>query len=195
MSDSDKSNLPRILLHVCCGPCATHVLDKLKDRFSISAVFYNPNIYPEEEYRLRRNEFMRLASEMGIEVIDCSYDPENWFATIEGLEDEPEGGRRCETCFRMRLVKSASVASEMGIDIFTTTLTVSPHKNSAVIHRLGKEIAECFGVDFLEEDFKKDDGFRRSVELSKKYNLYRQVYCGCAYSRLAALSRKKTGSD
>jgi predicted adenine nucleotide alpha hydrolase (AANH) superfamily ATPase len=191
MRDSSKSKLPRILLHACCGPCSTHVLERLGSRFRISAIFYNPNIYPEEEYRLRRNELMRLASEMSVEVVDCSYDPENWFATIEGMEEEPEGGIRCEACFRMRLVKTASRASEMGIDVFSTTLTVGPQKDSSLIHKLGREIAGCFGVEFLDEDFKKDDGFKKSVELSRKYEIYRQNYCGCAYSRLASLARKK----
>ena len=171
------------------------MLEELGGKFRISAIFYNPNIYPEEEYRLRRSEFMRLVSEMDVDVIDCAYDPENWFAMIEGLEEEPEGGARCETCFRMRLVKTASTASELGIEYFSTTLSVSPHKNTSLINTLGKEIAECFPVGFLEEDFKKDDGFRKSIELSKKHKLYRQVYCGCAYSHPALASRKSKSAS
>lgn len=177
----------KILLHSCCGPCSSSVIMTLKEQFDISIFYYNPNIHPEEEYLLRKSEQIKLVEKLNaegenIKIVDVEYDPENFMKYVCGLENEKEGGARCTKCFRLRLEKTAKVAKEKGFDIFGTTLTVSPHKNATIINQIGKEIEEEFGIKFLVADFKKKDGFKKSIELSRKYDLYRQVYCGCLFS-------------
>ncbi len=176
------SDRKKLLLHICCAPDATYVISALRD-YNLTGYFYNPNIYPEEEYILRLREMEGLAEKLGISLHPSSYDPERWFELTKGLEYEPERGRRCEICFRMRLESTARLAEEEGFDIFTTTLTISPHKDAELINKIGREIAANLRVEFMEADFKKKDGFKKSVELSKKYGLYRQDYCGCIYSK------------
>ena len=172
-----------LILHVCCAPCATSVVERLRPEYRVVPYFSNSNIHPEEEYRLRLREMERLSPEMSLDLFRDEYDPDRWFAEVRGLEHEPEGGARCERCFRLRLDRTAQFALAQGIDTFTTTLTVSPHKRADVIHRIGAEVAARHSLRFLPEDFKKRDGFRRSGELSREYGLYRQNYCGCLYSR------------
>lgn len=175
---------PRLLLHSCCGPCSTYVLDFLKDHFDISILFYNPNIYPEEEYYYRKDEQEALVEKMGleIEVLPVDYRKEEFYSMAKGLEEEQENGARCLLCYRLRLEEAAKVAREKDYDYFTTSLSISPHKDSQVLNQIGKTLEEKYGVNYLYSDFKKNDGFKKSVDLSKKYDMYRQDYCGCEFS-------------
>lgn len=180
------SDKPRVLLHSCCGPCSSACIERLMPDYHILVLYYNPCINDKEEYELRKANQIKFIEEYGkgeIELIDEVYDPERYEELIKGLENEPEGGSRCTVCFDMRLDMAAKVAKEVGVDYFTTTLTVSPHKNYELISSIGKEKALEYGVEFLDIDFKKKAGFQRSTELSKEYGLYRQNYCGCNYSK------------
>ena len=183
----------KLLLHICCAPCATAPLERLSGEFEITAFFYNPNIYPREEYDRRLSEVQSFFRETGVKLIEGPFDPETWEERTAGLQDEPEGGRRCRNCIELRLQVVAEYASRNGFEAFCTTLTISPHKNASMIHEIGSELQRLIGVEFLLEDFKKKDGFRRSVELCREHGLYRQDYCGCAPSlrdRDFRLSRK-----
>ncbi len=184
LNEIDGQNL---LLHSCCAPCSSYVLSYLSDYFKITVLYYNPNISDESEYNKRKSEQIRLISELPskypIEIIDRGYEPEKFFEISKGLEDVPEGGERCFGCYRLRLEKAAEAAKELGFDWFCTTLSISPLKNAEKINEIGNELAEKYGVKFLPSDFKKKEGFKRSIELSKKYDLYRQNYCGCVYSK------------
>ncbi len=174
---------PTILLHSCCGPCSSSVIDTLKDHFKITIYYYNPNIEPKEEYEKRKSEQIRLIKELGnIDYIDSDYDNASFLKVAKGYEEEKEGGLRCSKCFYLRMENTALKAKEKGFDYFGTTLTVSPHKNSQVINEIGKEIEEKTGIKYLFSDFKKHNGYLKSIELAKKYNLYRQDYCGCHFS-------------
>lgn len=173
-----------VLLHICCAPCAIACVERLReDGYKVTGYFYNPNIQPLKEYKKRYSEVVRLSELMGFELHAGDYDPLRWFEEIRGLEDEPEGGRRCEVCYRLRLEETAALAKKLGIGQFTTTLSVSPHKYFDKIRYIGEELAKSYKLVFLPYDFKKKDGFKRSVELSRKYNLYRQNYCGCVFSK------------
>ena len=183
----DKSNKPSLLLHACCAPCSSYVLEYLNEYFNITLYFYNPNISPREEYEFRRDELCRLVKEMGlsdsIRVIDGNYEPERFASISKGLEALPEGGARCEKCFKLRLGRAARAAKDGGFDFFTTTLSISPHKNAELLNSIGKELSARFGVPYLFSDFKKRGGYKRSCELSVEYGLYRQDYCGCVFSK------------
>ncbi len=176
-----------LLLHSCCAPCSSYVLSYLGEYFKITVLYYNPNISDESEYNKRKSEQLRLISELNtkypISTVDCDYEPEKFFEISKGLEDVPEGGERCFKCYRLRLEKAAETAKELGFDWFCTTLSISPLKNAEKINEIGNEIAKKYGIEFLPSDFKKKEGFKRSIELSKKYDLYRQNYCGCVYSK------------
>lgn len=181
MEVSSEKN--KILLHTCCAPCATYVFEKLKDDgFEVNSYFYNPNIHPDEEYEKRLNELKYFCKQNETELIIKENDTDEWFKITEGLENEPEGGARCFACYRFRLEQTAKYAKENGYDYFSTVLTISPHKNATEINKIGKELEEKYKIAFLEENFKKKDGFKKSLELSKKYDLFRQDYCGCVYS-------------
>ena len=173
----------KILLQVCCAPDATVAVERLGEEYEVGVYFYNPNIHPVEEYLKRAEEMERLSTEIGVEIHMAPYDPEIWFEAVRGLQHEPEGGRRCEICFRMRLERTAKAARELGYDLFATVLTISPHKNADLINRIGEEIGKSTGIPYLPSNFKKKDGFKRSIELSRKYGLYRQDYCGCLFSK------------
>jgi hypothetical protein len=174
---------PSLLLHSCCGPCSTSVIDRLIEYFELIVYYYNPNIYPKEEY-LRREEEQRLYLEsLGIKYILGEYENAKYESAVVGLEDEPESGLRCRECFKLRLEKTAILADELSIEYFTTTLTVSTHKNSKVINEIGIEVAKDYRVEYLISDFKKNDGYRKSVEMSQELGMYRQDYCGCLYSK------------
>lgn len=177
---------PRLLLHSCCAPCSTYVLEYLAQYFDITLLYYNPNIYPEAEYNRRAGEQVRLPGLMAlpasVDVLVAPYDPAEFDAAVSGLEDAPEGGARCARCFRLRLEEAARAAVQTGCDYFTTTLSVSPHKDAALLASIGGELAAQYGVRHLYADFKKRDGYKRSVTLAKAYGLYRQDYCGCKYS-------------
>ncbi|MGD0565874.1 MAG: epoxyqueuosine reductase QueH [Candidatus Goldiibacteriota bacterium] len=186
----------KILLNVCCAPDATHTINALRDAgYEPVTFFYNPNIHPRDEYYKRVKDMEKLARETSTENIsNVPYDIEEWFKICKPYANEPERGKRCEVCFKMRMDKSAQKAGELGIEIFATTLTISPHKDTALINRLGKEAAEKHGVKYLESNFKKQDGFKKSIILSKEHDLYRQDYCGCSYSLLDRLKQKRKNS-
>ena len=178
---------PRLLLHSCCAPCSSYVLEYLNHWFDIDLFFYNPNIAPREEFDRRVAELVRLAASLPhegrFEVIPGPYEAEAFMAACKGHEDDPEGGARCERCFRLRLGKAARLAAERGSDYFATTLTISPLKNAQLLNGIGGELAAQFGVPWLYSDFKKKNGYKRSCELSALYGLYRQDYCGSVFSR------------
>jgi hypothetical protein len=173
----------KMLLHVCCAPCATAVREILDKNYRLEFFFSNPNIHPRQEYSKRSNEVKKLAAKFGIKVYAEKYNHAAWKKAIAGHEGELEGGLRCELCFRHRLRAAAKMAKKKNIPFFATTLTISPHKNSLIINKLGEEIGLWRGVKFLNANFKKNGGFQRSLELSKKFHLYRQKYCGCEYSK------------
>ena len=176
---------PSLLLHSCCGPCSSAVLERLCGHFRVTLLYYNPNIEPEEEYLHRLSEQKRLLALLPEEVpmLECGYEHEAFEAFAPAMADAPEGGERCLACFALRLNRTAELAGEHGFEYFTTTLSVSPHKNADNVNRIGGEAGEKYGVRYLFADFKKKNGYLRSLELSKQYGLYRQNYCGCRYSK------------
>ena len=179
----EKGERPKLLLHSCCAPCSSSCLEKIKDFFDITVYFYNPNMDSEEEFNLRASEQIRLCEELNIKCIVENYNASEFFNLVCGLENEKEGGKRCEKCFFLRLNKTAQTAKEKGVDYFATTLTLSPLKNAEKINGIGREIEKLTAVKYLPSDFKKKSGYQRSIELSKEYNLYRQNYCGCVFSK------------
>jgi predicted adenine nucleotide alpha hydrolase (AANH) superfamily ATPase len=176
----------KIVLHICCGVCAAGAIEALANEgHQVIGFFYNPNIYPEEEYRRRLEVAFKVAEEFNSPVEVGPYIPEEWLALTDSLKDEPEGGKRCPVCYRLRLQKTHDFMIACGANTFTTTLTISPHKSAQVINSIGQEIG---GEKFLVRDFKKKDGFKRAVQLAKRWELYRQDYCGCIYSKRKARS-------
>ena len=185
----------KLLLHVCCAPCSSYCLTYLANYFDIVTDFYNPNIAPIEEFNKRADEFKRFVSEIqdkesgvflkatDIQVNISEYEPERFYEIAKGLEDVNEGGERCFKCYRLRMEHAAKMAAEIGADYFTTTLSISPLKNASKINEIGEELANVYGVSHLPSDFKKKEGYKRSIELSREYDLYRQNYCGCVYSK------------
>ena len=174
----------RVLLQACCAPCASHCLSELAGKTRVTVYFYNPNLSDREEYEKRRAELLRLIGETGwADALDCAYAPEDFAAVAAGYEDAPEGGARCARCFRLRLEHTAAAAKENGYDLFGTTLTLSPLKNAELINRIGFEAGERYGVEYLPSDFKKRGGYQHSLDLSREHCLYRQNYCGCAFSK------------
>lgn len=195
--EKDKRT-PSLLLHACCAPCSSYVLEYLSRFFVITVLYYNPNIAPKVEYDKRFGELKRLISEMTvknpIKVLPCEYDGAEFIKVAKGLENAPEGGERCAKCFYLRLRKTAELARQYGFDYFTTTLSISPLKNAVVLNSIGEEVATEFGIAHLPADFKKKEGYKRSIELSKLHDLYRQDYCGCIYSKIER-ERIKEGRD
>ncbi len=185
-----KTDRMSLLLHSCCGPCSSSVIERLAGEFNITVFYYNPCITDEEEYKKRRAAQIQFIEKFNAERIDLPdinfiegpYEPGAYFDLVKGHEEDPEGAARCGICFRQRLDKTAATAAFQGFDLFGTTLTVSPHKNYEIISAIGKDIAGRYRIGFLDRDFKKQDGFKRSIELSRKYGLYRQNYCGCKFS-------------
>lgn len=177
---------PKLLLQVCCAPCSSYVYEYLARNFEITAFFYNPNIAPEKEFSFRLDELRRFLGEAGYSsAVDCpTYDPHEFLNAVRGMEDLPEGGERCRVCYELRLRKTAEAAKAGGFDFFTTTLSISPYKNAAWLNEIGLRLEEEFGIPYLRSDFKKKNGYKRSIELSRQYGLYRQDYCGCIYSKL-----------
>lgn len=179
----------RLLLHSCCGPCSSYVITYLTNNFDITVLYYNPNIYPYEEYIKRKNEQIKIIellnskSKNNIDIMDCDYDNNLYEEKIKGLEMEPERGKRCEICYKLRIEKTANIAKENNYDYFCTTLSVSPYKNANLINKIGEEMEQKYKIKWLYSDFKKKDGYKKSIMLSQKYNLYRQNYCGCIYSK------------
>ncbi|OYD17333.1 hypothetical protein CH330_00465 [candidate division WOR-3 bacterium JGI_Cruoil_03_51_56] len=171
-----------LLLHICCAPCATEVIHRLENNYDIIGFFYNPNIFPEKEYQKRLIEVQRLSALWHLPLDVGEYDHDRFLEMVKGLEKEPEGGKRCQVCYRMRLEQTAMKAKGNGCQVIATTLTISPHKRAAVINPIGREVCSQYGLRFLEGDWKKRDGFKHSVEISKGLGLYRQDYCGCEFS-------------
>lgn len=190
----DNHIVPTLLLHSCCAPCSSYVLEYLAEDFKIFDFFYNPNITNEEEYELRKEEMKRFIRQFPpakeVVFLDVPYDPEHYLEIVKGYEDCKEGGARCDICFALRLEESAKKAKELGCDYFTTTLTISPLKNADKINEIGRLIGQKHGVTYLPSDFKKKNGYKRSVELSSEYDLYRQQYCGCEFSKGEAYGKE-----
>ena len=187
--------VPTLLLHTCCAPCSSAVIERLSKYFRITVFYYNPNIEPLEEYLKRKEEQKRFLSEVTtpypINFLDCDYEHEEFIQLSKGLENEKEGGPRCLKCYRLRLLKTALKAQEFHFDYFGTSLTVSPYKNAQVLNQIGEELQKKFNVKYLYSDFKKRNGYKRSIELSKDYHLYRQDYCGCSFSKAQREQEKK----
>jgi len=179
--------VPRVLLHSCCAPCSSYCMEYLSEYFELGMLYFNPNISPAEEYQKRVAELKRLVAAMPfkhkVEVIEGEYDPQTFYQAVRGLEKEPEGGARCLVCYEMRLREAAEYAKKLGYDFFTTTLTISPLKRADKINEIGFRLQEEYRVKFLPSDFKKRNGYKRSIELSAQYELYRQNYCGCVFSK------------
>ncbi len=178
---------PKLLIHSCCAPCSSYVLEYLSEYFDVTIFFYNPNIHPEEEYIRRVEEQKTLIKAMPLKsevhFLQGEYQPTEYYEQIKGLEREPEGGNRCFVCYEMRLREAAKHAANMDFDYYTTTLSISPHKNAEKLNEIGERLGKEYTISYLPSDFKKKNGYKRSVELSKEYNLYRQDYCGCVFSR------------
>ncbi len=178
---------PSLLLHACCAPCSSYVIEYLSKYFNITIYYYNPNISPIQEYNFRLEELFRLLEAMkeaeNVNVLPCEYEAEAFYEIAKGLEGEKEGGERCFKCYRLRLEKTAQAAKENSFDYFTTTLSISPYKNAEKLNEIGRELSEKYNIPYLYSDFKKKNGYKRSIELSKEYDLYRQDYCGCVYSK------------
>ena len=188
-----EGKVPRLLLHSCCAPCSSNCIEVLSN-FMVTVFYYNPNISSDEEYKKRVAEQIRFIKEFDtpnkVEFIEGDYEPDVFFKEVKGLEKEPEGGKRCFKCYELRLRKTAELAKAEAYDYFTTTLTISPLKNSVKLNETGLKLQEEYGVNYLLSDFKKQEGYKRSIELSKEYGLYRQNYCGCVYSRQQILMSK-----
>lgn len=191
----DLENPPSLLLHSCCGPCSTSVLELLSDYFKVTLLYYNPNIYPREEYYKRLEEQKKVLEKVSgrfeIKFLEGRYDPAEYFDAVKGVEQLPEGSQRCFNCYELRLKEAAQFAKNLNMDYFATTLSVSPYKNAQIINEIGEKIAQEYGVKHLPNDFKKKDGYKKSVELSKSWNIYRQDYCGCPFSKREAEEREK----
>lgn len=174
---------PKLLLHSCCAPCSSFVIERLKDAFELTVYYYNPNLDSQKEFELRSEEQKRLCELFNVDCVIVPFNPEEFLSQVKGLENDKEGGARCAKCFYLRLKKSAQAAKDGGYDYFTTTLTISPLKNANMLNQIGGALAKEIGVQFLPSDFKKKNGYYRSIELSKQYELYRQNYCGCIFSK------------
>jgi len=173
---------PKLLLHICCVGCGIYIAKILKEKFEVVFYFYNPNIFPENEYKKRLEETKKIAQEYNIKLMVGDYNHDVWLERVKGYEKEPERGKRCEICYQDRLENTAARAGEIESDFFATTLSISPHKDFSKISNIGKSLEKKYKINFLDKDFKKQDGYKKSVELSKKLNLYRQNYCGCEFS-------------
>ncbi len=184
---SNLKEKPRLLLHACCAPCSSYVIEYLHNYFEITMYYYNPNITSLDEYNFRKEELCRLLREFpaaqGIGLLDSPYEPEKFFEMSKDLENLPEGGKRCKECYLLRLEQTVLAAKENGFDYFATTLSISPYKNAQWLNSIGEELSQKYGVKYLFSDFKKKNGYKRSIELSREYNLYRQSFCGCVFSQ------------
>lgn len=193
--NTEQNITPTLLLHACCAPCSSYCLEYLSEFFDITVFYFNPNISLKEEYKYRLDEEKRLISLMNfknpVKIVESEYNPKDFYDAVKGLENEPEGGKRCAECFKLRLKASAQKAKELGADYFTTTLTISPLKNADLLNQIGSEYADKYGVKWLYSDFKKKEGYKRSIVLSREYDLYRQNYCGCIFSKRQQNSDEK----
>ena len=194
ISELEKNaSKPRLLLHACCAPCSSFVLERLNEHFDITLFYYNPNISPKSEFEFRLNELERFTRDAGyaeIGIFAPVYDPDEFYSLTRGMEELREGGERCRICYRLRLEQSARYARDEGFDYFTTTLSISPYKNAKWLNEIGRELEEEWGVKYLYSDFKKKNGYKRSIEISREYGLYRQDYCGCVYSKMESANKR-----
>ncbi len=196
IANNQLNNLvPKLLIHSCCAPCSSYCLEYLSEYFDITVLYYNPNIFPAEEYQYRMDEQRRFIESFPakhpIKLVETPYTPEDFYDIARGYEAEPEGGERCTRCYRLRLEYTAKLAAQMGMDYFTTTLSISPLKDAVRLNTIGQELSDIYKVSYLLSDFKKRNGYKRSVELSHEYNMYRQDFCGCVYSMKEAEERRK----
>lgn len=182
MRDKKLAFMPKMLLHVCCANCLLYPYDLLKNDYRITFYFYNPNIYPEDEYKKRLSEVIRVSKKLEVDLLIGQYDFRRWEKAAEGFADEPEGGKRCGICFYMRLKRTALTAANKKYDFFATTLSVSPHKNAEIINAAGVEISSYCKTGYFPANFKKNDGFKKTIQMAIDRNIYRQDYCGCKYS-------------
>ncbi len=191
---TEANKVPKLLLHSCCAPCSSYCLEYLSDYFEITVFYYNPNIYPDEEYFHRAREqqafIERFPAKHPISFVEGDFDKERFFQSVKGLENEPERGARCNVCFELRLGEAASMARQMNMDYFTTTLSISPMKDATLLNDIGSKMEEKYGVKYLHSDFKKKNGYKRSCELSQEYGMYRQDYCGCVFSYNESKARR-----
>lgn len=177
------TNKPSLLLHICCAPCSPYAIELLQNNYDVTAYFYDPNIHPEEEYRFRLTEMKKFSHKIKLPLIDAEYESDRWFNITKGHEMDKEKGERCYLCFNLRLEKTAKFTKENGFEFFTTVMSVSPHKNAETINMIGQTLSKKYDIKFIEADFKKRDGFKKSVAMSKIFDLKRQDYCGCIYSK------------
>lgn len=184
-TNAKEGKRPKLLLHVCCAPCSSYCMEYLTEYFDMTLLFYNPNMDSSEEYEKRKAELLRLVKEAGfpVKIVTDPYEPQEYFEAVKGLEDIREGGERCFACYELRLERAAEYAAQNGFDLFTTSLSISPYKNAEKINEIGERLASKYGVAHLPSDFKKKNGYKRSIELSREYDLYRQDYCGCIFSK------------
>lgn len=186
-NNCSEENAPTLLLHSCCAPCSSYCISCLAEYFHVAVFYYNPNIYPPEEFQMRAAEQKRFVDQFPtkypVSYIEAPYEPDRFYEMAQGMEEVPEGGERCFACYEMRLRKSAEYALAHGFDFFTTTLSISPLKNAAKLNEIGAKLAEEYGIKYLFSDFKKKDGYKKSTEISREYEMYRQYYCGCVFSK------------
>ena len=196
ISGIEPGKVPSLLLHACCAPCSSYCLEYLSQYFTITILFYNPNISPETEYIKRVDEIKRLIEELPVKnkvsLIEGRYLPSEFYTSVKGLENEPEGGKRCHVCYELRLKEAAVTAKKLNFDYFTTTLSISPLKDAEKLNEIGKKLSDEYDVAYLYSDFKKKNGYKRSIELSREYNLYRQNFCGCVFSKRELPNEKET---
>ncbi len=188
---STRRSKQRLLIHACCAPCSTVPLERLESEYDLAVLFYGPNIHPRAEYQLRLADQRKLCRQLGVELIETDYRPAEWGRSIAPFRKLPEGSQRCQACFQLRMEQTARIADQHGFDLFTVTLTVSRHKNSKVLERIGRQVAENFKVAYLAVDLKKENGYNISVQRSREFELRRQDYCGCSLSLSEAIKRRK----
>jgi len=190
-----EGQVPSLLLHSCCGPCSSYCIEFLSNYFNVTVFYYNPNIYPDEEYLMRVKEQQRFieafSTKYPVNFIEGDFDKDRYYHLVKGFENEPERGARCEICFNMRLMETAKKAKDINADYFSTTLTISPLKDANLLNSIGEDIGKKLGINWLPSDFKKNNGYKRSTEISKEYNMYRQDYCGCVFSYNERQKQKK----
>ena len=194
-----QNRVPTLLLHSCCAPCSSYVLETLSSYFKITIFYYNPNIYPEEEYQKRKEEekkfILKFPTKYPVSFLDCDYDSNSFYQIAKGLEHQQEGEKRCYLCYQLRLEKTAKEAKKQNFDYFTTTLSISPYKNSDWINEIGLMLEKKYQISYLMADFKKKNGYQRSIQLTNVFGLYRQDYCGCIYSKIEREQCKKISSN
>lgn len=195
----EEKQVPRLLLHSCCAPCSSATLERLMEYFHVTVFYYNPNIEPEEEYykRVKEQQVLlgKLSGKYPVKMISGEYKPWDFYHKIKGLEHDKEGGRRCYSCYELRLTKTAELARQLQFDFFTTTLSISPMKNTKWLNEIGNRLSKEYGVEYLFSDFKKKNGYKRSIELSREYGLYRQDYCGCIFSKQERIEQKRVKTE